>query len=78
LRDNKLLVNKKLLAGDAKDFYEETVHEMAADALGVRGIINPSQLAFVGDNMTKINNALFVLENAIKEGDLKKVLKLFR
>jgi hypothetical protein len=79
LQGDKLMIERQVLA-DSKTFFDEVVHELSADALAVRGQgIGASQLAFIGEEFTVMNNAFFILENSIKTvGGLKVVLNGFR
>lgn len=62
---------------DADEFYEHVVHDLSAHALvGRGGTFGAKDLVFVGEEFTSINNALFVLENAIMQGNLERVLAI--
>jgi hypothetical protein len=76
----ELWINRNEVAHWRLDkFYEETVHEMAAHALkGSGGRFDETVVAFVGELFQQHNNALFILEQAIKTGDLQHVLRLYR
>jgi len=78
LQADKLIIERQLLA-DSRQFFTEVVHELSADALGVRGqAITAAELAFLGDNFS-ITNAFFILESSIQTtGGLKVVLNSFR
>lgn len=78
LRGDRLLVQRQLLA-EPEQLFQETVHELSADALGVRGIMTEKDLPFIGAQFTRMNNGLFILENAIRnQGGLQRVIDFFR
>lgn len=78
LRGDRLLVQRELLA-QPQQFFQETIHELSADALGVRGVMTAKDLPFIGAEFTRMNNGLFILENAIRDPrGLQGVLDFFR
>ncbi len=78
LRGDRLLVQRQLLA-EPRQFFQETVHELSADALGVRGVMTARDLPFVGAEFSRMNNGLFILENAILDArGLRQLLDIFR
>jgi hypothetical protein len=76
----ELWINKDRAARwDPNEFYDETVHELAAHALAGRGgSLTEAHIAFIGHEFGVTNNAARILESTIKTGDLKQVLRLFR
>lgn len=79
LQGNKLMIEKQMLK-DPKKLYDEVLHELAADALGVRGqnIAVGKDLAYVaGYKNAPMSNALNLLEAVIREGDVKKIMQRF-
>jgi hypothetical protein len=79
LKDDLLIIEKHVL-DDPKLFFKEVVHELAADALRVRGQgISPSQLAFIGVEFQRGNSAFFILEHALMtKGGLKTIMASYR
>ena len=79
LQGDQLIIEQQVL-GDSKQFFDEVAHELSADALAVRGQgITAAELGFIGDEFTQLNNALFILENSLKQvGGLKVILNSFR
>jgi hypothetical protein len=79
LQGDRLMIERQLL-GDPRRLFAETAHELAADALGVRGQnITAAQLAFIGDHFTQINNALYILDQSLQNiGGLRALLNVFR
>lgn len=78
---SKLLINKVLLdPGSELEFFEQTAHELVADALGWSGGAGAHNMAFVcAEFRNGINTAQTFLENAIKHGaDIAAQLKAFR
>jgi len=77
----ELWINKDRAARwDPDVLYRETAHEFSAHALtGRGGSFTGSDLAFIGHEFSRTNNALFILENAITlPGGLQRVLQTYR
>ena len=73
LQGDRLLIEKQVL-GNPKEFYNEVVHELTADSLGWSG--STTSLPRIGVSGSPWN-AQFILEQAILQGDLRKVLAPF-
>jgi hypothetical protein len=64
---------------DSQEFFRQLVHDLSAHALAGRGgRLGAADLPFVGAEFMEHNNGLWILEHAIMEGDLGKVLAIFR
>lgn len=76
LQGNELWINKEAsVLNDPKRFYQELVHELAADSLGKRG-------TGLADAYLELPNGLkhtdfTILENAILRGDVRGVVRFF-
>jgi hypothetical protein len=58
----------------AQTFYQEAVHELAADSLGIRGSAAiETYLDVLGP--TRFSSDFFLLENAILQGDVEKLVE---
>jgi hypothetical protein len=74
----QLWINREAV-GPSDAFYEHVVHDLSAHALAGRGgSLTAAELPFIGESFGRVNNGLFLLENAIKEGNLEEVIETFR
>lgn len=64
---------------DADEFYTHVVHDLSAHALAGRGgTLGAAELPFIGAEFGQANNGLFILQSAVKEGNLEQVIATFR
>jgi hypothetical protein len=76
LQGNELWINKEANAlKEATRFYQEVVHELAADSLGFRGS-GFSKFVMELQNGTTFTD-LTLLENAVLRGDIEQVVRFF-
>jgi hypothetical protein len=63
---------------DPDEFYEQTVHDLSAHALAGRGgSLGPSDLPFIGREMSKASNGLWILEQSIKQGGTNWITNVY-
>jgi hypothetical protein len=71
--------NERAARFDPDDFYDHVVHDLSAHALvGRGGRLDATVLPFIGESFSRANHGLFILEQAIKQGDLEQVIAIFR
>jgi hypothetical protein len=64
---------------DPEQFYNHVVHDLSAHALAGRGgTLGAQELPFLGDAFTRHANGLFILEEAVKRGDLEAAIAIYR
>jgi hypothetical protein len=78
-RGRELWINSEAAAlSNPATYYENVAHELCAHALTGRGGSIGSVLPFIGETYARHNNGMFILEEAIRRGDVAQALRLWR
>jgi hypothetical protein len=73
---NEFWINEEAKAlKEAGEFYRQVVHELASDSLGIRGTGQMKRFIEMKNGMPFSEQTL--LENAIQDGDIEKVVRFF-
>lgn len=75
LQGNEFWINEEAsVLKDPKTFYQEGVHELAADSLGKRGTFMPDRYLELKNG--RVISDVRILENAIQEGNVKEAVRV--